>query len=107
MVAAVAVPPRPPVNPRAPRLPRLCCVAAGALRKVEEALVPGASQQERKEWCLQRLVECVEAVDQLTPGIGPWLDTRLADRLERRVLEALVEQVWQQLHEHDHGSGRP
>ncbi len=66
--------------------------AAAAVHLFEE-LVPGATQEEKRSWCTRAVVQTLEALDGHVPLVGALLDTPIADAVEKRLAERLVDCV--------------
>lgn len=56
-------------------------------------LLPGSSLTERIDWCKREILVAVESVDHLVPVLGVWMDTPVADALERWGVEQLCERL--------------
>jgi hypothetical protein len=58
-----------------------------------DTLVPGATEDAKKEWCTRVMMQTLEAMDGHVPLVGALLDTPIADAVERRLVERLVDRV--------------
>lgn len=56
-------------------------------------MLPGSSLTERIDWAKRELLSAVETVDNLVPVLGAWMDTPIADALERWGVEQLCERL--------------
>jgi hypothetical protein len=62
--------------------------AAAALEQL-----PGSSLTERIDWAKNEMLGAVESVDHLVPVLGQWMDTPLADALERWTVNEVCERL--------------
>lgn len=56
--------------------------------------IPGTSEEQKREWCVNRLTQLLETFDNYTPVIGMFLDNPIADDLEKQAVKLLVDWAW-------------
>lgn len=56
-----------------------------------ESRLPGATDEEKKQWCAAELLKAVELYDNRLPVIGDLLDIPISDNIEKWAVNYLVE----------------
>jgi hypothetical protein len=62
-----------------------------------EKLLPGKTKEEKKQWCIGRLRQMLEAFDNYVPVIGLFLDNPVVDDLEAQAIELFVDWMWNKI----------
>jgi hypothetical protein len=55
-----------------------------------EKHIPGATGQEKEDWCVEMTVHLVELGDNFIPKLGQWMDLPVVDGLERYIVTLAV-----------------
>lgn len=61
-------------------------------------IVVGDTEKEKKAWCVRRLYKLLESFDNFIPVVGMYLDNPIADDLEEKAIEILVDWGWDKFH---------
>lgn len=67
--------------------------ATACLRYIDDK-VQEIPEAQKKAWISRRLCAFVEALDDSIPFVGPFMDLPAMDALERRIVDEVVDAVW-------------
>lgn len=62
--------------------------------KASSDFIPGAKEEDKKEWCVKRLSQLLETFDNTIPVVGVFLDNPIVDDLEEQGVRLVVEWAW-------------
>lgn len=57
-------------------------------------LIPGATEDEQRNWCVKRVTNILETFDNAIPVIGVLLDNPIVDDWEQQAIMLLVKWAW-------------
>jgi hypothetical protein len=66
-----------------------------------KALLPGKTENDKKNWCIKKLTQVFEVFDNYVPIIGTFLDIPFVDDLEKQAVSLLVDWAWDNFVEED------
>lgn len=59
-----------------------------------EAMIPGSTDEQKKQWCCDMLCAGVEAADHMMPEVGQVADTAAVNAVERTIVTEVVDKAW-------------